>query len=106
MRKRMRGWPHEPGQFSLGRWGKLVNALAILWGLSMLVNFAWHRPATNPKASEITGLDFFNSGFLNSIPILWLILGAVLIIGSIYYWIRRAQIPTPVPTDAATAEAT
>jgi amino acid transporter len=106
MRQRMRGWPHQPGQFSLGRWGKLVNALAILWGLGMLVNFAWHRPATNPKASEIPSLDFFHSGFLNSIPILWLILGAVLILGSLYYWIRRAQIPTPVPTDAAAAEAT
>jgi urea carboxylase system permease len=106
MRVRMKGWPHTRGEFSLGRWGKLVNVLAILWGAGMLVNFAWHRPETNPKASEITGLDFFNSGFLNSIPILWLILGAVLIVGSIYYWIRRAQIPTPVPTDAATAEAT
>jgi amino acid transporter len=106
MRQRMRGWPHTPGEFSLGRWGKLVNVLAILWGLGMLVNFAWHRPATNPKASEIANLDFFHSGFLNSIPILWLILGAVLIIGSIYYWVRRAQIPTPVPTDTAVAEAT
>jgi amino acid transporter len=104
MRMRTKGWPHEKGAFSLGRWGMLVNALAILWGLSMLVNFAWHRPATNPKASEIDNLDFWGSHFLNSIPILWLILGAVLIVGSIYYWVRRAQIPSPVVTDAAAAE--
>ena len=106
MRQRLRGWPHEKGDFSLGRWGILVNALAILWGLSMLVNFAWHRVATNPKASEITSLDFFHSHFLNSIPILWLILGVVLLLGSAYYWIRRAQIPSPVVTDTASAEAT
>lgn len=105
MRVRLKGWPHEKGAFSLGRWGKLVNALAILWGLGMLVNFAWHRAATNPKASETSGaLNFWNSHFLNSIPILWLILGAVLILGSAYYWIRRAQIPSPVVTDAAAAE--
>jgi amino acid transporter len=106
MRMRLRGWPHEKGDFSLGRWGILVNALAILWGLSMLVNFAWHRVATNPKASEIDNLDFWGSHFLNSIPILWLILGAVLLVGSAYYWIRRARIPTPVVTEEAAAEAT
>jgi amino acid transporter len=104
MRVRLKGWPHEKGEFSLGRWGMLVNALAILWGLGMLVNFAWHRVATNPKASEITGLDFWHSGFLNSVPILWLILGAVLLIGSAYYLVRRAQIPSPVVTETAAAE--
>jgi amino acid transporter len=104
MRVRLKGWPHEKGEFSLGRWGMLVNALAILWGLGMLVNFAWHRVATNPKASEIPGLDFWNSGFLNSVPILWLILGAVLLIGSAYYLVRRAQIPSPVVTETAAAE--
>jgi amino acid transporter len=101
---RRKGWPHEKGAFSLGRWGMLVNVLAIAWGLGMLVNFAWHRAATNPKASEIPSLDFWKSHFLNSIPILWLILGAVLIVGSLYYWIRRAQIPSPVVTDAAASE--
>jgi hypothetical protein len=103
---RLRGWPHEKGDFSLGRWGILVNALAILWGLSMLVNFAWHRVATNPKASEIPSLDFFHSHFLNSIPILWLILGVVLLLGTAYYLVRRARIPSPVVTEAAAAEAT
>jgi amino acid transporter len=104
LRVRMKGWPHEKGDFSLGRWGMLINVLAIIWGGGMLINFAWHRVATNPKASEIPGLDFWNSGFLNSIPILWLILGAVLLIGSAYYWIRRAQIPSPVVTETAAAE--
>jgi amino acid transporter len=105
MRQRTRGWPHEKGDFSLGRWGMLINGLAILWGLAMLVNIAWHRVATNPKASEIPSLDFFHSSFLNSIPIFWLILGAVVIVGSIYYWIRRSEIPSPVLTDTASAEA-
>ena len=44
------------GAFSLGRWGTLVNILALVWGGAMLINFAWHRVATNPKASETAGL--------------------------------------------------
>jgi len=105
MRVRMQGWPHVKGEFSLGRWGKLVNVLAILWGVGMLVNFAWHRAATNPKPEELPGTLEFGWSFIDGIPILWLVLAAVLIVGSIYYWIRRAQIPSPVVTETAAAEA-
>ena len=42
---RLRGrWQHEPGRFSLGRWGLPVNALAVLWGAGMALNLAWPRP--------------------------------------------------------------
>src|SRR6201995_1208960 len=87
LRARGRGFPREVGAFSLGRWGMLVNVLALVWGGAMLINFAWHRVATNPKASEIPGLSF--PGFLDKIPILWLVLGFVLVLGVIYYGIRR-----------------
>jgi amino acid transporter len=103
---RRKGWPHEKGDFSLGRWGMLVNVLAILWGVGMLVNFAWHRAATNPKPKELPGTLKFGWSFIDGIPILWLVLGVVLIVGSVYYWVRRAQIPTPAVTEAAAAEAT
>jgi urea carboxylase system permease len=105
MRARLRGWPHEKGAFSLGRWGFLVNALAILWGLAMLVNFAWHRLDTNPKPKELPGTLKFGIGFIDAIPVLWLVLGVVLLVGSAYYWVRRAQIPSPVVTETAAAEA-
>jgi amino acid transporter len=104
MRVRMGGWPHEKGAFSLGRYGKLVNVLAILWGGGMLINFAWHRAATNPKPNELPGTLEFGWDFIDGIPILWLVLGLVLIVGSIYYWIRRAHIPSPVVTETAAAE--
>ena len=29
---RERGWPHEPAWFNLGRWGTLVNILALVYG--------------------------------------------------------------------------
>jgi amino acid transporter len=100
LRARGRGFPRTVGAFSLGRWGTLVNVLALVWGGAMLINFAWHRVATNPKASEIPGLSF--PGFLDNIPILWLVLGFVLILGALYYGIRGKQIPEPnIPESAA-----
>jgi urea carboxylase system permease len=46
--RRLRGnWPRpEHGEyFSLGRWGTLVNAFAVLYGLGMTINLAWPRAA-------------------------------------------------------------
>jgi len=102
LRARRRGFPRTPGAFSLGRWGMPINILALVWGGSMLINFAWHRVATNPKPSEIPGLSF--PGFLDDIPILWLVLGFVLVLGVIYYGIRHRQIPEPKIPEAAQAE--
>ena len=39
MRARTRGWPRTRAPFSLGGWGKIVNVIAIVWGLAMLLNF-------------------------------------------------------------------
>ena len=82
--------------FSLGRWGMLVNILALVWGGSMLINFMWHRVATNPKPEETDGVLDFNIEFINKIPIQWSVLGAVLILGAIYYGARNSRIPSPV----------
>ncbi len=103
LRARRRGWPKNAGGFSLGRWGMLVNVLALVWGGAMLINFAWHRVATNPKASETGDLLSF-PGFLNDIPILWLVLGFVLIVGGAYYAARRHEIPEPPIPESARAE--
>jgi amino acid transporter len=103
LQARRRGFPRTPGAFALGRWGMLVNVLALVWGGAMLINFAWHRVATNPKASETGGLLSF-PGFLNDIPILWLVLGFVLILGGLYYAARRHQIPEPNIPESARAE--
>jgi urea carboxylase system permease len=47
---RMRGaWPRGEeqtrGYFSLGRWGLLVNVLAVVWGVTMTINLMWPRKA-------------------------------------------------------------
>jgi urea carboxylase system permease len=109
MRARTRGWPKTRAPFSLGRWGKAVNVVAILWGAAMLVNFltpssangafdpnatgaSYLRIFANPKATQTdwyeegNQLVDFKVGFLNDIPIIWLVFGVVLILGAIYYF--------------------
>ena len=54
MRARTRGWPKTRAPFSLGKWGKVVNVVAILWGVAMLVNFLTPSSANgafDPNAS-------------------------------------------------------
>lgn len=109
MRARMRGWPKTKAPFSLGGWGKIVNLVAILWGALMMVNFLWPSSANgafdpnasganylrifaNPKATQTDWyaegdqLVDFKVGFLNDIPLIWLVFGVVLILGLIYYF--------------------
>jgi amino acid transporter len=92
--------------FSLGGWGIPINILGLVWGGSMLVNFMWHRVETNPKPNELEGLLEFG-GFVDKLPIQWSVLGAVLILGAVYYGVRHSRIPSPVVSDrAAAAEST
>jgi amino acid transporter len=88
--------------FSLGRWAIPINILGLIWGGSMLVNFMWHRVETNPKPNELEGLLEFG-GFLDKIPIQWSVLGAVLILGALYYGVRHSRIPSPVVSERAAA---
>jgi amino acid transporter len=99
MRARAGGWPKTRAPFRLGRWGMLVNILALLYGGAMLVNFAWPRAASNPEPNQTVApakLDFHIS-FLNKIPILWTVVVFIVLVGAIYYLVRgRAKTFTPV----------
>ena len=79
----------------------LVNILALVWGGAMLINFMWHRVATNPKPDETDGLLDFGIDFLNKIPILWSVLGVVLIVGGDRTTgSRRSRSQSPSPETA------
>jgi amino acid transporter len=121
MRARTKGWPRKTAPFSLGKWGRLVNALALLWGGAMLVNFLWPasgstganslRIFTNPKAVQ-TDYGFgqqvnFHVGFLNHIPLIELVIGVVLIVGAIYYFTvqRNKPLATVAPPGEVVAAA-
>ncbi len=85
MRARARGWPRISAPFKLGRWGILVNVLALLYGGAMIINFAWPRVASNPKPSQTGGLLSFGMSWLDNIPILWSVFLFIVIVGVIYY---------------------
>ena len=99
LQARRRGFFDQNMGFSLGRWGMLVNIMALVWGGAMLINFMWHRVATNPKPDETDGLLDFNIDFLNKIPIQWSVLGGVLIAGAIVYGVGHSRIPSPAAGD-------
>ena len=50
LKKRLRGqWPpadlKSGGYFCMGKWGMLVNIIAVVWGAGMALNLAWPRVA-------------------------------------------------------------
>jgi len=124
MRARMRGWPKTRAPFSLGRWGKLVNVVAIVWGLAMLLNFLAPSSASSafdPNASGANYLRIFSNpkpiqtdyyvegdqlvdykiDFLNKIPLIWTVFAFVIIVGAIYYFTvqRKKPYEAVVPPD-------
>ena len=78
--RRLRGqWPrpdHGP-YFKLGRWGLLVNIVAVVWGTAMTINLIWPR-------AEVYGSDhwYFQWGAV-------IVTGLIVIIGAIMLYVRR-----------------
>src|SRR5579859_492821 len=88
--RRLRGtWPkpdHGP-YFSLGRFGLLVNVLAVAYGAIVAINIAW------PRSSVYDSLAGTKDSSGHIIPghwywqyIAWLFIGLVVLIGAIYYF--------------------
>ncbi|WP_020662075.1 amino acid permease [Amycolatopsis benzoatilytica] len=78
--RRLRGhWPtaeHGP-YFKLGRWGTVVNLVAVLYGGAMTVNLIWPRP-------EVYGSDhwYFQWGAV-------IVTGLIVVVGAIMLYVRR-----------------
>ena len=100
MKARLGGWPKVSSPFKLGVWGPIVNVLALAYGASMLVNFAWPRGASNPRPNQTLGALSLGLHFLNKIPILYTVLAFILIIGIIYYALFEIRKPLPVHVPA------
>ena len=125
MRARTKGWPKTEAPFKLGGWGKVVNVVAILWGLAMMLNFltpssatnAWEagssstsnylRIFSNPKPIQsdyyVQGQPLlnFHIDFLNKIPVIWTVFVVIFVAGALYYWIvqRRKPWEASIPPD-------
>ena len=87
---RLRGWPRVKGWFSLGRWGILVNIVAVIGTGLTALDLLWPRPATNPTYNQIAGSSGGN--FLEHIPMAWLIIGLPLLVGVVFYIFRSRRI--------------
>lgn len=96
---RLRGWPRVKSWFSLGRWGILVNIVAVIGTGATALDLLWPRPATNPTYNQISGTDGGN--FLRGIPMAWLIIGVPLLVGVVFYAFRYRRIHNhPLAIDA------
>jgi amino acid transporter len=117
---RFRGWPRKPAWFNLGRWGKIVNIAAIVYGGLMLINIGlWQDPAlfgdfggagraiTNPT------IDGFIKPFGNAIaglpawPVFETLVLTLLVLGAVYYAVsvRGREADVEADVDLATGEA-
>jgi urea carboxylase system permease len=116
---RLRGWPRTKAWFSLGRWGKLVNTIAIVYGGLMLFNIAiWKDPALfgdfggDGRAITNPTIDGFIKPFGTSIaglpawPIFETLVITILVIGAIYYAVSVRGRAADTEADLATGEAT
>ena len=114
---RARGWPRTRAWFNLGRWGMLVNILALIYGGVMIINIGlWadeglfgnfgtdSRAFWNPF---IDGLFKFLGkpiGGLPHWPLFESIVGTLLVLGVIYYVVAVRGKAHDVESDAATGE--
>jgi urea carboxylase system permease len=96
MRARLRGWPKAAAPFALGRWGIPLNALALVWGGGMLINFAWPRVATNPRPSELPGTLNFHWAWLNHKPVFWTVVVVIALVGAVYFMLVQRAKPAHV----------
>jgi hypothetical protein len=106
--KRLKGWPVGTAEyttdsggklFSLGRWGVLINAGAVLYGLAMMTNLAWPRAAVyNP---------FDGAAYLQWLAPLF-VAGSVIVGALVYARFRRRILglaATPAPALPAASAA-
>ncbi len=106
---RLKGWPREKTPFSLGRWGILINVLALVYGGLMIINFLWfgglrNTFATNPNLS--TAFPSVTNPLFANIPLFELTLVILFVVGAIYWFgfKRRSVIANGEKTAEALAD--
>jgi amino acid transporter len=117
---RSRGWPREKAWFNLGRWGMLVNILALIYGGVMIVNVGlWASPELfgdfggdgraywNPLINGLFEVGGQKLEALPAWPLYESLVGLLLVVGALYYAVSvRGQRADVESADAITGEAT
>jgi amino acid transporter len=116
---RSRGWPRKPAWFNLGRWGMLVNILALIYGGVMIVNVGlWASPELfgdfggegrnywNPLINGLFEVAGQKLEALPPWPLYESLVGLLFVVGAIYYVVAiRGQAADVEGADAVTGEA-
>jgi urea carboxylase system permease len=101
---RFKGWPHERSPFSLGRWGVVINILALVYGGLMIINFLWFGGLRNIYTNPSMGTAFTtwaNIPVLGGTPIFEFSLVVLFAVGAIYWFgFKRREVITNSATDA------
>ena len=76
LKRRLQGqWPPADlaagGYFTMGKWGMLVNVVAVLWGLGMALNLAWPRESVYGTPWYNTWGAFVYIGVILGAGLLW-----------------------------------
>jgi amino acid transporter len=88
LRARLKGW-RPTGAFRLVRSGAVVNVIALIWGVSVLVNVSWPR---SPEAPWYENYAVVLSG------------SVVLGLGLLYLWIAKPHLRNDAPFGDAVPE--
>ncbi len=86
---RFKGWPRVKAPFSLGRWGIVVNVLALIYGGLMIINFLWFGGLRNVYTNPSMGTAFpawANIPVLGGFPIFEFSLVVFFVVGAIYWF--------------------
>lgn len=85
LRARLKGW-RPSGPFTMGRWGMVVNVLALLWGVAAITNMVW------PRTPDVAWID-------NNIVSVMLVV--VIAVGTAYMLISGRAERSSAPYDDA-----
>jgi len=120
LRARRRGWPHQGAWLKLGSWGTIINILALVWGGVMVINIGvWQSEIfgdfgnelrstwSNPPINTFLQWNGETLADLPAIPVFEAFIGAVLLVGVLYYLLSgqrgKEDVSTLAP-DRATGE--
>jgi hypothetical protein len=97
LKKRFQGqWPpadlKADGYFTMGRWGMLVNIVAVVWGVGMALNLAWPREA-------VYGVGWYNAWGA------FIYIGVILGFGLIWYGVKGRHHIGTLESHAAASKA-
>ena len=121
---RQKGWPQKDAWFSLKGWGTIINFIALVWGGLMVINIGiWTSPIfgvfgndlrntwSNPFINTFLAFGKNADGTANVLsglpawPVFETLVGAVVIVGIVYYLLVQRGREDRVEADLATGEA-